>query len=250
MKTTQLFQFNTEAALGRIRGISVIDRFSENPDVDTLSVPEDIWTVGGTMTYLTTPQKLQFVSTDANDTDGGTGARTLFVNGLDGNYDQISETITMNGLTRVVTENTYIRLHDAFVTTAGSNGGTVGTITCDSGPATPILSQLSIGVNRTLLSQYTVPRNHVALVNRVYVDTANADGARVQFQIRPFGGVFYPIRRYFSYQSHVQVNADGFMVLIEEKTDIKLVILSVVQNNTIVIGGYNLFIFDRDALRA
>lgn len=249
MKTTQLFEFNTEAALGRIKGVTNIDRFSENPDVDTLSVPEDIWTVGGTLTYLTTAQKLQFVSSDANDTDGGTGARTISVDGLNGNYDQVSETITMNGTTRVLTENAYLRLHNAFVMTAGSNGGTVGTITIDTGAATPVQGQISVGVNRTVLSQYTVPRNHVALVNRVYVDTANADGARVQFQIRPFGGVFYPIRRYFSFQSHVQVNADGFMVLIEEKTDMKLVVLTVVQNNTIVIGGYNLFIFNKEALR-
>ena len=57
--------------------------------------------------YLAAASLLQVSSGSANDTAAGTGARTVTIVGLDANYNVISETLTMNGVTPVQTVNSY-----------------------------------------------------------------------------------------------------------------------------------------------
>jgi hypothetical protein len=66
-------------------------------------------------------------SNNANDTSDGTGARTLYVEGLDENYNKINETVTMNGQTAVLTTNKFSRINRLIVQTSGTNTGlTIG----------------------------------------------------------------------------------------------------------------------------
>ena len=66
-------------------------------------------------------QTLSVVSASANDASGGTGARTVEIQGLDSNWNLLTETVTMNGLTPVVTtQEHFLRVFRARVVTAGS----------------------------------------------------------------------------------------------------------------------------------
>ena len=88
---------------GEIEGAKIVSKFGENPAVGTSE--ETIWDAGGVYDYLTTASQLDVTSTDADDTDGGNGARTVVLEGLDANYNEITETVTMDGLTIVQTTN-------------------------------------------------------------------------------------------------------------------------------------------------
>lgn len=94
---------------GKIPGMSIVQKFGRNTDVDSGTLPEDMW--GGSSTYTGFPvggnaERLAFVSTSADDAEAGTGARTVTIIGLDGNWNQQTETVTLNGLTTVYSTGT------------------------------------------------------------------------------------------------------------------------------------------------
>ena len=89
------FDYPSEIALGRSGTRKTFHIYGQNQQVST--AVEDIWITGGVYVWLTAAVTLEAISSDANDTADGTGARTIHVLGLDGNWDEITEDITMNG---------------------------------------------------------------------------------------------------------------------------------------------------------
>ena len=71
---------------------------------NTLNVEQDVWPYNGNHTWLTAASTLSVVSSSANDTAAGTGARTITLTGLDINLALIVETVTFNeeGLNKVL----------------------------------------------------------------------------------------------------------------------------------------------------
>lgn len=100
-----------------------------NGDVDTASVPEDCWPQGGLIPFPDVAAVVSTVSDSALDTAAGTGAQTLTIFGVDTNFDEISETITLNGLTPVLTTQLFLYVNLAIVITAGSLNANQGLIT-------------------------------------------------------------------------------------------------------------------------
>lgn len=141
------------------RNYTFVDKFGHNPDVDTLTVPEDVWDGGGLYPWPAAAAATTIQSDDPVDdgtpAPGGTGARTVLVQGLDTNLALISETVTLNGVAAVALANEYFRVFRAYVVTAGSGGVNAGNITVQHGAT--VLAQISIGVGQTLMAIYTTP---------------------------------------------------------------------------------------------
>lgn len=69
-------------------------------------------------------------SSSASDTSAGTGARQILLTYLTAAYELKTETLTLNGTTAVATAASDIAFIESMVVTSvGSNGGNVGTIT-------------------------------------------------------------------------------------------------------------------------
>ncbi len=136
--------------------IFVIYKYGQNSDVDTGSA-EDIWRVGGQITYPTTTETLDLVSSSASDTSAGTGARTVLVEGLDANYDRISETLSLNGTSAVTTVLSYFRLNEATVKTVGTEERNVGAITVTNTTSALTLGQIIAGACITQNTHFTIP---------------------------------------------------------------------------------------------
>ena len=98
--------FELQVARGQITMHSSVIIFGYNPDVDTSE--ESVWPDGGTVPHPTTASVLKVSSSSADDTALGTGARTVVIVGLDGSYNQVSETVTLDGQTEVNTVNSYL----------------------------------------------------------------------------------------------------------------------------------------------
>lgn len=239
--------FAVEVSRG-VAHYSAVNKFGKNPDVDT-GAPEDIWDGGGLWVAPTDARLHDIVSTSIND-DGapvGTGARTLSVEGLDANWDGISETIVLDGTTNVPTTNTYRRIFRMRVLTAGSGGVNAGIITATAQTDATITAQINIGNNQTLMAIYTVPNaktGHIkslfaAIANgtitiidvQMWVRDAENDGAwmlKHEFSIArnavaTFQHIFDPAKR------------------IESKYDVRLTVITSV-NNAVVDGGFDLVI--------
>lgn len=146
---------------GMVLKTDFIHKFGRNPNIG--GTPETIWQQGGLYTYLTSPFPVFVSSTDTDDNPTGNGARTVTIQGLDGNYNQIEATQPVNN--QVGTTN-FLRINRAFVASAGSTGTNEGDvrISTAAGGTGTILADISTigtgttyGLGQTMLGLYTVP---------------------------------------------------------------------------------------------
>ena len=102
--------YTYDIAKGNVTGHYPIRQDGFNGDVGASW--ETVYHAGGLRQYLAVAERLQVASDDGDD-DGapaGNGARTVRIDGLDGNYDAISETVTMNGVANVLTDASFLRV--------------------------------------------------------------------------------------------------------------------------------------------
>ena len=138
---------------------------------NTLGTESDVWSgaaAGVNMTWLQAAIKLEVLSADATDSAAGAGARTIFLIGLDANFNQITESVTLNGVTPVATVQSFLRLNRAWVATAGTWGGAnAGLITIRGISAGATQGLIPIQAGRLAKSQFTVPAGKKFLMQSV-----------------------------------------------------------------------------------
>lgn len=137
-----------------------------------------------TYTYLTAPVTLKVESDDQND-DGA----TYLIEGLDGDYNPVSESITTDAGTGIGTgTQQFLRVFRARMT---SNGGVNdGNVSINSNDVNnTLLAYIIDGNGQTLMSIYTVPAGKTAYLFKLHgsVDKANV-GVEFMFFETPFGG--------------------------------------------------------------
>ena len=140
-----------------------------NRDVTTDAVPESLWSVGGTVPFLTSSINLYVASTNTQDTAAGSGSKQIKIQGLDENYFEQEETFTLNGQTPVTSSKTYMRVNNAYVTYAGSEEKNVGDInigygTWSSGVPSNYVAQIPANEGEIAQALFTVPVNKRAFV--------------------------------------------------------------------------------------
>lgn len=153
--------FRVAVALGHHSGWRNLRKFGRNDDIDG---NEELWEYGTSRVLPTTAAVLDVSSSStADDADpAGTGAWTITVEGLDGNYDEVSETITMNGTTSVNSTQTFLRVNRAYVLTAGSAESNVGNIDILVGGNEQAYIEADEG--QTHQTHYTVPAGHTLVI--------------------------------------------------------------------------------------
>ena len=134
----------------------------------------DVWAGGVVYPFKTTATLMEVVSTSVNDAVAGTGATSIIVQGLDPNYNEVSETVLLNGTTAVPTVNTYIAINACFVTGAGVGATNAGTISIRDVGGGTVRQIIPVGYSISRSSVYTVPAGYTlseismfACVNRV-----------------------------------------------------------------------------------
>lgn len=218
--------FELQISRNQIQGHKTLFQFGNNEDVNGTS--EIIWSQGGAYTYPTAATQVKVSSASANDAAAGTGARTVVVAGLDANYNEIQETVTLNGQTEVLTTNLFIRVFRAFVVTAGSGGTAagviyVGTGTVTAGVPATVLAAIPLGANQSQMAMWTVPAGYTLYVYGGTFTAASNNVAHYAlglFLVRPFGSVFRNV-------ADITVNSNVFRydweipLPVPEKSDIE-----------------------------
>lgn len=156
---------------------------------------EDVWDGSAVYSYLSAATVLKISSSSTDDDAGGTGALTVQIYGLDTNYDEINEIITLNGQTEVPTVNEYLRVFRIIVRSAGSGGSNAGIIYAGTGTVTngvPANSyaQITIGRNQTLMALWTVPNSKTAYLVGINASTSSNKVTEVSLYVRPLNEVF------------------------------------------------------------
>lgn len=230
--------FELQIARSQIFDHKSIYKFGFNSDVN--GSEETIWDGGGIYAYPSAATVMKVSSSSANDTSAGTGARTVTVSGLDADYNEAEETVSLNGQTEVLTTTSFIRVNRAFVATAGSGDTAagdiyVGTGTVTTGVPATVYAKITLGQNQTLMSVWTVPAGYTAYMLRANLSTSTANVNQyvtARLVQRPFGGVFRT-----QVQTTLQRGDEEFLFPIPlsfpEKTDIETRAVSSGSNNLV-----------------
>jgi len=220
---------HTDLAISRGHSIGyrTLYKFGYNPDVDTQE--ETVWGNAGNYIWLDSAVNMFVSSTSVNDSGTGTGARTILIQGLDENYNEIEETITLNGQTQVTTQLSYLRIYRSFVTLAGSNEGTSGVIYIGSSgstggvPNSSVYASISIG-NQTQIASYTVPAGYTLYVDEINFTAAVSQSNKLvhcKFNSRDYESNVFRTRFVQVIQSNQLIQSFKYPQGFAEKTDLE-----------------------------
>ena len=145
-------EFKLDVARGKARGASVRNIFGQN-DAQTTTF-RAVWELSNTTDYVfpSTAQIMRVASDDA--TDAGV---QILIKGLDADYLEISEVVTLTATT-VDTTKQFLRINDV-VTVGTQNLVTTSTVTVKDTGLTTTFAQIDPGHGRNQASIYTVPAN-------------------------------------------------------------------------------------------
>ncbi len=230
---------------GLVDRYSAVNKFGRNPDVDTSTTPEDLWGGNGLYTGfpVSTSEPVEVLSSSASDTAAGTGLHTVTIQGLNQEWAQTSETLTLNGTTPVQSVNTYRRVHTMRGVTAGSGGSNAGTVTVRHATTEAnIFLVMQIGYNQTNCAAYTIPAGYKGYLMSSFgtLRGTNQGTADCVFAIRNFGEV-YRYRRPFTISPNFEHNEKLVTPIeLDQKTDIVLRCLETSASNLEISGSYEL----------
>jgi hypothetical protein len=228
-----------------------VRKFGYNPDIGVAATAVDITPYGNDYlpSSVVAAEDIDITSAsgdDDNDTPagGGTGARTIVIEGLDSDYKLQSETIALNGTADVNPTLDYIRIHRAYVATAGTGAVNAGNITIDVGGSNT-MAQILANRGQTLQAVYTIPANYAgAYLCGFDASVLNKAAAYVNFaiEVRSFGGAWQT-------KEFVGVSADSpyvksfmFPSYLAAKADIRLRAIDASGNNLLAAGGFELML--------
>lgn len=165
--------FDLQVARGQITGHTAIFRSGYSSNVT--STQTTIWPRASTYTFPVSAS----VMTLSSGTSGDVG-QVVLVQGLDANYNAISETIVLNGQTAVNSVNSYFRINNMVVLSDSPTGPIYfGTGTVTAGVPANIYGFIASGDNSMLAAIYTVPAGHTLYIQGGSASAALANQSKI-----------------------------------------------------------------------
>ena len=176
---------------GNITDHTAVRRFGHNPDVGTAW--ETVSHIADLMYYPASVETLIVKSDDTDDDGdpGGTGARTIYVIGLDAGWGLTNDTITLNGTTAVNFNVDMLRVRYLEVLTAGASGTNEGEITVYGADGTSKIASIYDGEGICHSATYSVPAGLTFYLKDIFVSDASLKGANIALFTREFGGLWH-----------------------------------------------------------
>ena len=204
--------FDLQVARGQIQGHSTLNIYGYQTAVATSFIP--VWENATAYTYPVAATQMHLAGS-VGDT------ASILIQGLDANYNMISETAVLNGATAVTTVKSYLRINSMRVA-VGSATNPSGVVTLKDLTDTTIYAQINTGVGRTQMAIYTVPAGYTFYLSRIDVNTSLNGNNFATYQNRTIssdGVVQLTQQAPFAINYHTQrVMPRPFL----EKTDIQL----------------------------
>jgi hypothetical protein len=246
---------NQEFLLRVARGLeprfSFVEKFGENPDVDT-GAAEDVWGYGGEYTYSTTADIDTISSSDVTDT------QNIVVIGQTADYTELEQTATLDGQNKVVLATPLRRVYRMYNDGSTDIAGTVYCYVDDTvtggvpDTANKVRAVIVNGDNQTEMCIWTVPKGKRAFFLGGYVSISRAvssGAATFTWKLRLPGKVF-------RVQSRIACMVTGRSAWdypypipvgpLPEGTDIAITAEDVTANNTGCSGGFTILLEKTD----
>lgn len=164
--------------------------YTDNVDVANA---RDVWNYSTkTYPYQSTATALTAVSSSAQDSAGGTGVSTVYVQGLDADWLPVSEVLVLEGALPVLTVNDYIRITKVTAIAPGTVGDNTATLAGDFSlsAGSDVLGFIAAGATSTKMSMFTIPKGYTGFLTHVALNSGPNDDFVVEIQTRQDGGLF------------------------------------------------------------
>jgi hypothetical protein len=168
--------FDLQVARGQVDGHSTVNIYGYGAAVTTSTIPA--WENTTAYTFPAAATTMNLVSTV--NTGGDKTGTTILIQGLDSSYAAISETLTLNGTTVVVTTKSYLRINSISVASVTGGAAPTGVITLKDLTNTTTYAQIAAGFGRSQMSIYTVPAGNTLYLSRIDAWTS-ANGSSADF---------------------------------------------------------------------
>jgi hypothetical protein len=238
---------------GAVPQYSFVEKFGENPEIDTGSEPQNIWSYGGMYTYSTVADIDSIVCGNAAD------ITEITIQGLGADGRLLEQTVTSAGLTVVPIPVPFLRVFRAF------NSGTVTLLThcyifVDStvtngvpNDPTKVRAEIHIGINtglsggQTEMAQYTIPVGYVGYLYSGYTGISRGGNlAYAQFvvRLRSKDGVWRTAFRDASIGQGTSTSQYLYSVPLPMPAgqDLDIICTKVGTNDTGVFGGFTILL--------
>jgi len=251
--------FDLQVAQGKRRGIYLINRFGQNTDIDTNSLPEDLW--GGSGVYAgfpgvtATAENVEVLSSSDQDDSvaDGTGAHTMRIwyfdtdfKMFDANGDHLYTDVILDGQSVVDTGVSALFVWRAAVLTAGSGNTNAGVITIRWATTESVIFQtVAAGIGQTRNTAMCVPdgfKGYLKNYDASMFDTSVANEAEVNLRIYAESGAISAVRPFAVSNSNPYVaNIYGGLEF-PEKTCGIMRVSAVDNSNASIAGQYQLIL--------
>lgn len=225
-----------QVAMGTINGAHGVFKAGFNPTIGSSEeslwshsemYPWASWNSGGT---------LSCVSSSASDTG------QLHITGLkSSDWTEVTEIVTLTGLTPVVTTNSFIRINNVHYFSANVN---VGEIHVNRNGV--CVGHIDPGNGQGQMAQYTVPAGYTAYILVGNANIGKGNDGTGKFKYRPYGSNFQTAMTFMLYQSTFHFDFKAPLV-IPEKTDLDVTLVAS-NSNTPVSCNYNMILIDNQYL--
>jgi len=175
--------FLLEVNKGNVSGHSLIHKFGNNKSFSTTI--QDVWAQTGTLTHLQAAETMNVISSDTvNDISTGSNARVITLEGLDANFNVVTEDVTLLA-TAVTTTQSFIRVYRMYVKAVGTYGvANVGAITATATTAATVQNNIAIGDGQSGTTHYTIPTGFTGYLIRVSASVDASKTANFHWNMR------------------------------------------------------------------
>jgi len=231
--------FELQIARGQIPGHSPLHKFGAVPamsvnntgtvwDVDDTVYPWASWATAGTLTV--------------DRASASDAAKTITIIGLDANYNEISENVTLTNATGNPTTKSFIRVYRAYM----YNGSATNVGNIDIKKSTVTVARITANKGQTLMAVYTVPSGYTAYITQGVMTIQEGGDATGDMFVRYGGETAFRIGHSFEVASGEYTYQFTVPVRIPEKSDID-VRAAVRTNNARVTAAFDAILIKNDS---
>lgn len=228
-------EFDINVAAGIVTTMANVHKFGAV--VSSSATYDTVWTEQGAYSFPTSASVVNIISSSSTDDDSAnTGAETVVIQGLDGDYNEVEETLSTDGTNSVTGSQLFLRVHRAFVASGVTN---VGDINIRHG--TTVVCQIAADMGQSQVAYYTIPAGKSGYL-RSFAATMNKNQENsVRLFQRPFGGVFRVASELNLYNSNMHTTF-SIPIYFTEKTDLE--VRTYTGSNCTVSAMFDLLVVD------
>ena len=230
--------FELQVARDQIPGHSALHKFGAVPAM-SINNTGTVWDIDDTLYPWSAFSSASTLLVDrASASDAG---KIITIVGLDANYNEISENVTLTNATGNATTQSFIRVFRAYM----YNGSATNVGNIDVKVSTTIVARITANKGQTLMGVYTVPAGYTAYLTQGVMSVQSGADATGDFFVRYGGETAFRIAHSFEVASAEYFYAFHVPFALPEKSDVDIR-ASVRSNNARCTAAFDAYLIKNE----